>query len=148
MIEPMTPEEVQRNASRIGEAVRAALYHMVDVVEQHAETQEVDVVGIMRDTTAIKFVRPTAELVNNLMRQFGVLFVQVVPSNPQSVLGYILEQGYHVVPQDQLPAWKETIQRHHRDTLDSILADLTAVEDEDTAEPIMAIPPSSPGEEV
>lgn len=155
MIEPMPPEEVQRNANRIGEAMRANLYHMVDVLEQHAETQEVDVVGIMRDTTAIKFVRPTSEMVNNIMRQFGVLFVQVIPADPKSVLSYIMEQGYHVVPQDQLAAWKETILQHYKTSIETILHDLTtvededdAVEDEDTAQPIVGDPPPSHGEEV
>jgi hypothetical protein len=154
MIEAMPPEEVQRNANRIGEAMRANLYHMVDVLEQHAETQEVDVVGIMRDTTAIKFVRPTSDLVNNLMRQFGVLFVQVIPADPKSVLSYIMEQGYHVVPQDQLATWKATVLQHHKTTVDTILHDLTtvededAVEDEDTAQPIVGDPPPSHGEEV
>lgn len=147
MLENISPEQIEREAQRVGVAVRAAIHFMFNAIEQEAENDPaVDVRGIMADTTRIKFVKPTAPTVNGLMGQFGVLFVQVVPADPNSLLWMILEQGYHVVPNDYLAAWKGVILKAHGEALAEVLESIDAPDEpEDDTAPS---PDSPAGEEV
>lgn len=147
MLDAIPPEEIDRNAQRVGVAVRAAVHFMLEAIEQEAENDpSVDLRGLMRDTTRIKFVKPTAPTVNNLMGQFGVLFVQVVPAEPHSLLWMILEQGYHVVPTEQLGAWKSVILKAHAEAVAEVLESLD--EQDEPEQEHDAPPPVSDGEEV
>jgi hypothetical protein len=145
MLEAIPPEETNRSAQRVGVAIRAAVHFMLEAIEQEAENDtSIDVRGLMRDTTRIKFVKPTAPTVNNLMGQFGVLFVQVIPAEQHSLLWMILEQGYHVVPNDHLSEWKSVILAAHAEALAEVMESL---DEQDEPEPT-APAPVSDGEEV
>ena len=125
MLDTLPPEDVQRNAIRIGESVRAALYHMLDYIENHNATDEqyVDPSAIVQ-SAAIKFVKPTGTMIAGIMSQFNILLVQVVPVEPTHTLGLILEQGYHVVPTHLIAAWKQIILEAHATTVQEILETL------------------------
>lgn len=137
MLDAITPEEIERNAQRVGIAVRAAIHFMLEAIEQEAENDpSIDLAGLMANTTRIKFVKPTAPAVNNLMAQFGVLFVQIVPADPKSLLGIILEQGYHVVPTDHLQAWKSVILNAHAEALSEVLESLKEEAEDAASAPV------------
>ena len=122
MIEALSPEDVQRNAVRISESVRAALFHMLDYIENHNETDEqyIDPAAIVQ-SAGIKFVKPTGTMIAGIMSQFNILLVQVVPIEPTHTLGFILEQGYHVIPTNLIAAWKQIILEAHAATVQEIL---------------------------
>lgn len=149
MLDAITPEEIQRNAQRAGVAVRAAVHFMLNAIEQEAEGDpSVDVRGLMADTTRIKFVKPTAPNVNALMAQFGVLFVQIIPADPNSLLWMILEQGYHVVPTDYLAAWKSVILKAHAEAVAEVLESIDTPDEPEEAPSAPLAPGESDGEEV
>lgn len=127
MIEALSPEDVQRNAMRISESVRAALFHMLDYIENHNETDEqyIDPAVILQ-SAGIKFVKPTGTMIAGIMSQFNILLVQVVPIEPTHTLGLILEQGYHVVPTNLIAAWKQIILDAHAAAVAEILDALAA----------------------
>ena len=122
MLDTLPPEDVQRNAIRIGESVRAALYHMLDYIENHNETDEqyIDPAALVQ-SAGIKFVKPTGTMIAGIMSQFNILLVQVVPVEPTHTLGLILEQGYHVVPTHLIAAWKQIILEAHAAAVQEIL---------------------------
>lgn len=121
MIETLPAEEIHRNAIRTGEAVAACLWYVFDLVADQDEVTHDELEGVIRQTTGIRFVKPNSPTIEGLMSQFGVLFVQVVPTAPGSVLGQVLEQGYHVVPKVLLDDWKAVIRAKHTETVQAIL---------------------------
>jgi hypothetical protein len=68
------------------------------------------------------------------MSQFGVLFVQVVPVDATSMLGHVLEQGYHVIPNQYLESWKAGIKEAHAETLNMIIEDYNTPDEEEVAD--------------
>lgn len=161
MIEGITYEDVIRDATKTAEAVKAALYYMADLIEGHNEDPEaseeavVDVPATIQAAT-IKFVKPSGGMINGFMSQFGVLFVQVVPSDPKNMLGHILEQGYHVIPNQYLPEWKSIILNAHADAIAQIVEAFNELDEEEgeedgveTAEggPSDGAPPAAPENE-
>lgn len=136
MIEGITYEDVMRDATRTAEAVKSALYYMADLIEGHNEDSDdaiVDVPATIQAAT-IKFIKPSGGMINGFMGQFGVLFVQVVPTDPKNMLGHILEQGYHVIPNQYLPEWKSVILAAHADAVAQITEAFNELEEEEAAE--------------
>ena len=121
MIETLPAEEITQNATRTGEAVAACLWYVFDLVADQDEVTHDELEQVIRQTTGIRFVKPNGPAIEALMSQFGVLFVQVVPTAPTSVLGQVLEQGYHVVPKAMLEDWKTVIRAKHSETVQAIL---------------------------
>jgi hypothetical protein len=121
MIETLPAEEITHNATRTGEAVAACLWYVFDLVADQDEVTHDELEQVIRQTTGIRFVKPNGPAIEALMSQFGVLFVQVVPTAPTSVLGQVLEQGYHVVPKAMLEDWKTVIRAKHSETVQAIL---------------------------
>jgi hypothetical protein len=121
MIETLPAEEITHNATRTGEAVAACLWYVFDLVADQDEVTHDELEQVIRQTTGIRFVKPNGPAIEALMSQFGVLFVQVVPTAPTSVLGQVLEQGYHVVPKAMLEDWKTVIRAKHSETIQAIL---------------------------
>lgn len=159
MIETLPAEEIHRNAIRTGEAVAACLWYVFDLVADQDEVTHDELEGVIRQTTGIRFVKPNSPTIEQMMSQFGVLFVQVVPTAPGSVLGQVLEQGYHVVPKVLLDDWKAVIRAKHSDTIQAILdaiaeariAEAEEAEEADDAispEAVIAATPAPDGEEV
>jgi len=121
MIETLPAEEITQNATRTGEAVSACLWYVFDLVADQEDVSHDELEQVIRQTTGIRFVKPNGPAIEALMSQFGVLFVQVVPTAPTSVLGQVLEQGYHVVPKAMLEDWKTVIRAKHSETVQAIL---------------------------
>ena len=134
MIENLTPADVQRNAIRVAESVRAYVFHLAELIEHYnsEEDSQIDPVGVL-STAQIKFVKPTGGMINGLMGQFNVVLVQVVPVEPTHTIGHVMEQGYHVVPISELPMWKQIILEAHAEAINSVIEDIYA-EDEEGAE--------------
>jgi hypothetical protein len=150
MIETLPAEEITQNAIRTGEAVSACLWYVFDLVADQEDVSHDELEQVIRQTTGIRFVKPNGPAIEALMSQFGVLFVQVVPTAPTSVLGQVLEQGYHVVPKAMLEDWKTVIRAKHSETvqaiLDAIAEDRQQVADEPAeveAPDAEAVPPAS-----
>jgi hypothetical protein len=156
MIENQSPEVVHKNAQRIAESLRAAIYYMTDLVIGHNEEgrgEPVNVETVLRETTQVKFVKPTNAMINTMMKQYDVLLVQVIPVNPTSVLAHILEQGYHVVPTAHLDSWKRIIRSAQADTVELIITRMREEEAEendadDSDDNDTADSNANPGEEV
>ena len=69
------------------------------------------------------------------MSQFNVLFVQVVPTDPNNMLGHILSPGYHVIPTEFLTDFKNAILAAHAETVNQIVEAYNSPdEDEDEDE--------------
>lgn len=161
MIENARPEDVQRNAQRIGESLRASLFYLADLITGHNDEnsdQHVDPSAVI-SAAAIKFVKPTGGMISGLMGQFNVLLVQVVPVEPTHTLGHLIEQGYHVVPSNMLSMWKQIILEAHanavHDLLEAFAAEDESDEEEGAESPQAQLasapasePPSEPSEEV
>ena len=136
MIEGITYEDVIKDATKTAEAVKAALYYMADLIEGHNEDPEaseeavVDVAATIQAAT-IKFIKPSGGMIAGVMNQIGVLFVQVVPSDPKNMLGHILEQGYHVIPNQYLPDWKTVILNAHAEAIAQITEAFAELEEEE-----------------
>jgi hypothetical protein len=136
MIEGITYEDVIKDATKTAEAVKAALYYMADLIEGHNEDSEdvaVDVPATIQAAT-IKFIKPSGGMIAGFMNQFGVLFVQVVPSDPKNMLGHILEQGYHVIPNQYLADWKSVILTAHAEAITQISEAFAELEEEEEGE--------------
>lgn len=124
MFDALTAEDVQRNAARIGESVRASLYYLSDVIEAHnnePENEQVDCVTLLQ-TAEIKFVKPRGTMIEGLMKQFNVLLVQIVPVHAGHSVGHVLEQGYHVVPSNMISVFKQIILNAHAAAVADLLA--------------------------
>lgn len=138
MIEAITQEQIEKTAARVAESIRSALYYMTDLIEDHNSSCEedayVDTVAVIRDQQ-IKFIKPASGLISGFMNQYGVYFIQVIPANPDSMLNLIMEQGYHVVPINLLPIFKDIILQAHASTVEAICEqfaeDSSGDEDED-----------------
>jgi len=134
MIENLRPEDVQRNAQRIGENLRASLFYLADLISGHNEesADQVDPASVV-STAAIKFVKPTGGMISGLKGQFNILLVQVVPVEPSHTLGHIIEQGYHVVPSNMLSMWKQIILDAHANAVNDLLEAFAEEEGEEVA---------------
>ncbi len=124
MFDALTAEDLQRNATRIGESVRASLYYLSDVIEAHnnePENEPVDCAALLQ-TAEIKFVKPRGTMIEGLMKQFDVLLVQVVPVHAGHSIGHVLEQGYHVVPNNMIAVFKQIILNAHAAAVTDLLA--------------------------
>ena len=134
MIGAISYEDVMRDANKVAANVRAALYYMADLIEGHNETDpenEVDP-ALAIQTAGIKFVKPAGAMIGGFMSQFNGLFVQVVPTDPNNMLGHILSPGYHVIPTEFLTDFKNAILAAHAETVNQIVeAYNTPDEDED-----------------
>lgn len=152
MIESLPSEEIDRNATRTGEAVAACLWYVFDLVAGQEDVTHDELEQVIRQTTGIRFVKPNGATIETLMSQFGVLFVQVVPTAPGSVLGQVLEQGYHVVPKSKLEDFKTIIRAKHFETIQAILDAIAEARNEsaevddgaDAAEPAAVDPSAEP----
>ena len=137
MLQAQSEDQVVRNASRIGESLRAALHHLVELVHTYNENDGsggyVDPAAVV-STAGIKFVKPTGTMIAGLMSQFNILLIQVIPSDPNHTLGHIMEQGYHVVPTGMLQHWKQIILNAHGEAINEVLEMLAAEEAEDAEE--------------
>ena len=133
MLDSISYEDVIRDATRTAEAVKAALYYMAEVIDGHNDETPEEAVYIpsVIQATGIKFIKPSGGMINGFMGQFGVLFVQVVPSEPNGMLGHILEQGYHVIPNQHLQAWKSLILDSFADAVASVCDAYTPSDEED-----------------
>jgi hypothetical protein len=132
MFDALTAEDLQRNATRIGESVRAALYYLSDVIEAHnnePENEPVDCAALLQ-TAEIKFVKPRGTMIEGLMKQFDVLLVQVVPVHAGHSIGHVLEQGYHVVPNNMIAVFKQIILNAHAAAVTDLLAAMADEGDE------------------
>ena len=133
MLDSISYEDVIRDATRTGEALKAALYYMAEVIDGHNDDtpeEAVDIPTVIRSAN-VKFIKPSGGMINGFMGQFGVLFVQVVPSEPNGMLGHILEQGYHVIPNQHLQAWKSLILDAHADAIASVCDAYSPSDEED-----------------
>lgn len=123
MIEAITQEQIEKTAARVAESVKSALYYMTDLLEDHNATCDddacVDTVAVIRDQK-IKFIKPASGLISGFMNQYGVYFIQVIPADPNSMMNLIMEQGYHVVPVNFLPIFKDIILQAHAATVEAI----------------------------
>jgi hypothetical protein len=137
MIGAISYEDVMRDANKVAANVRAALYYMADLIEGHNETDpenEVDP-ALAIQTAGIKFVKPSGAMIGGFMSQFNVLFVQVVPTDPNNMLGHILSPGYHVIPTEFLTDFKNAILAAHAETVNQIVEAYNSPdEDEDEDE--------------
>ena len=156
MIDNLRPEDVQRNAQRIGESLRASLFYLADLISGHNDEnagEQVDPTAVI-STAAIKFVKPTGGMISGLMGQFNVLLIQVVPVEPTHTIGHLIEQGYHVVPSNMLAMWKQIILEAHANAVADLLEAFAEENEEagETAEGEAPQPepalPSEPSEEV
>jgi hypothetical protein len=123
MIGAISYEDVMRDANKVAANVRAALYYMADLIEGHNETDpenEVDP-ALAIQTAGIKFVKPSGAMIGGFMSQFNVLFVQVVPTDPNNMLGHILSPGYYVIPTEFLTDFKNAILAAHAETVNQIV---------------------------
>ena len=68
------------------------------------------------------------------MSQFNVLFVQVVPTDPNNMLGHILSPGYHVIPTGSLTDFKNIILAAHAETVNQIVEAYNSAEEEEEEE--------------
>lgn len=135
MFDALTAEDLQRNATRIGESVRASLYYLSDVIEAHnnePENEAVDCATLLQ-TAEIKFVKPRGTMIEGLMNQFNVLLVQVVPVHAGHSIGHVLEQGYHVVPNNMIAVFKQIILNAHAAAVTDLLAAMTDEGEEEHA---------------
>lgn len=153
MIESLPADEVLSNARRVGDAVAACLWYSFDLIADQDEVTHDELEQVIRETTGIRFVKPNSPTIEGLMGQFGVLFVQVVPILPASVLGQVLEQGYHIVPKPLLDDWKAVIRAKHAETVAAIVEAIEEARTSEVAEaltvaPELPAPPPPSGEEV
>jgi hypothetical protein len=135
MFDALTAEDVQRNATRIGESVRASLYYLSDVIESHnnePNAEQVDAAGLLQ-TAEVKFVKPRGTMIEGLMKQFNVLLVQVVPVHAGHSIGHVLEQGYHVVPTNMISVFKQIILNAHAAAVADLLEAMRSDGGEDEA---------------
>lgn len=133
MIGAISHEDVMRDANKVAANVRAALYYMADLIEAHNENDpdnEVDPSYAIQ-TASIKFVKPSGAMIGGFMSQFNVLFVQVVPTDPANMLGHILSPGYHVIPTEFLPDFKNVILAAHAETVNQIVEAYNSAEEEE-----------------
>lgn len=132
MIEQITHTQTLQLANRIAENIKASLFYMSELIEAHNDIHLDNPVDIekMLEMAKVKFTKPTGTLLGGLMKQYGVILVQIVPIEPNSMISLILEQGYHVVPEAYLPDFKTVILNAH----DAACADIIAAAAEAAAE--------------
>jgi hypothetical protein len=137
MLQAQSEDQVVRNATRIGENLRASLHHLVELVHTYNDNDGsegyVDPAAVV-SAAGIKFVKPTGTMIAGLMAQFNILLIQVIPSDPNHTLGHIMEQGYHVVPTALLQHWKQIILNAHGAAINEVLEMIAAEAAEDEEE--------------
>jgi hypothetical protein len=124
MIEQITHTQTLQLANRIAENIKASLFYMSELIEAHNDIHLDNQVEIERmlEMAKIKFTKPTGTLLSGLMKQYGVILVQVVPIDPNSMISMILEQGYHVVTEAYLQDFKNVILNAHEAACSDIIA--------------------------
>lgn len=123
MIGSLSYEDVMNIAAQVGSNVRASLFYMADLIEAHNEQDPdnaVDPVTAIQAAT-IKFTKPSGSMISGFMGQFNVLFVQVVPTEPNNMLGHILSPGYLVIPTDFLQDFKNFVLSAHAEAVTNIV---------------------------
>jgi hypothetical protein len=123
MIGSLSYEDVMNIAAQVGSNVRASLFYMADLIEAHNEQYPenvVDPVSAIQAAT-IKFTKPSGSMIGGFMAQFNVLFVQVVPTDPNNMLGHILSPGYLVIPTDFLQDFKNFVLNAHAEAVNNIV---------------------------
>jgi hypothetical protein len=136
MIGSISYEDVIRDANKVASNVRAALFYMADLIEAHNENDpdnEVDPAYAIQ-TAAIKFTKPSGSMIGGFMTQFNVLFVQVVPADPNNMLGHILSPGYYVIPTNYLQDFKNVILAAHAEAVNQIVEAYNEAEHEEYEE--------------
>lgn len=125
MFDSVSFEDVQRDASRTAEAVKAAIYYIVDLLEDHNESasddEQVDVLSVIQ-AQKLKYIKPAGSMIASFMQSNGVYFIQVIPADPNSMLSFVLEQGYHVIPVSMVGDFKSVVNQALEETIELIAA--------------------------
>jgi hypothetical protein len=125
MFDSVSFEDVQRDANRTAESVKAAIYYIVDLLEDHNEgapdDEQVDVLSVIQ-AQKLKYIKPSGSMIANFMQSNGVYFIQVTPADSNSMLAFVLEQGYHVVPISMVGDFKSTVNQALEETIELITA--------------------------
>lgn len=125
MFDSVSFEDVQRDATRTAEAVKAAIYYIVDLLEDHNEgapdDEQVDVLSVIQ-AQKLKYIKPAGSMVASFMQSNGVYFLQVIPADSSSMLAFVLEQGYHVVPISMVGDFKAAVNQALEETIELITA--------------------------
>jgi hypothetical protein len=125
MFDSVSFEDVQRDAARTAESVKAAIYYIVDLLEDHNEgapdDEQVDVLSVIQ-AQKLKYIKPSGSMIANFMQSNGVYFIQVTPADSSSMLAFVLEQGYHVVPITMVGDFKSAVNQALEETIELITA--------------------------